>query len=71
MGYYVEGLLVTKRRKILATYMKMEFWLDSISLAVLIIYMAVGSSKLVYLKLLFYLKCYQLSDYDGKAQRIV
>lgn len=51
--------------------MKLELWLDAIALTVLIIYIAAGYSKLIYLKLLFYVKLYEIVCYDVQSQRII
>lgn len=68
-AYYREGLVVLSRRKIVRRYFRLSFWLDVISLAVLIVYIALDSYKFAYLKLLFYLKCYDIWHYDNQIQK--
>lgn len=68
-AYYIEGHLETRRKKILSKYFKLCFWLDTLALTVLIIYMAGHTSKLAYLKLLFYVKCYDIWHYDNQIQK--
>lgn len=68
-SYYREGLIVLSRRKIIRRYLRFSFWLDTLALVVLITYIAMQSYKLAYLKLLFYVKCYDMWHYDIQIQK--
>lgn len=63
-GFYRDGLVVLSRKKIIKRYLKLSFWLDSIAISVLIIYIALHNPNVAYLKLLFYVKCYDIWHYD-------
>lgn len=66
LSYYNHGIIVMNRLKIIKEYLKMEFWIDSISILVLIIYIAGDNYNLIYLKFLFYMKCYSIWKYDNQ-----
>jgi hypothetical protein len=62
---------VIQRRKIIKRYMQMSFWFDLVALTVLIAYVAAATQKLIYFKLLFYIKCYDMWHYDNQIQKAI
>lgn len=56
VAYYKAGKLITRRRDIFSKYIKVRFWIDFISWVVLLLYIGGTDPKLIYLKIVFYLK---------------
>lgn len=66
LAFYRNGNLIVKRTFIFTNYLQYDFILDAISLFVYLLYIACGTPKLIYLKILFYLKLSTLNKINDQ-----
>lgn len=67
-AYYKHGLIVLSRESIVNRYFSWRFWVDIACLIILYVYVFADASWMIYVKIFFYTKLYQTSEYDHHIQ---
>lgn len=68
IGFYVREKLITNRKLIFFHYFRYQFWIDTVTVISLTIYMSVNNYHFCYFKLAIYLRIYGMNQIDKAVQ---